>query len=888
MKRKKEDETPDDPLIEDTTTENSAIDMSEQQIEVSPEATQTEALLRAVNDFCAALMVAAGSSPAANSVEPISPDVATTIDRLTNLQPLLPSIFPQVPAEVVDRPRKKFKPKFVPFSNDNEPLFVVDEPCFCRVDFEGDQKRSVNPFSVESAIEKLTGHSPKRLFSIGGSFIVEVSTASEVAAALALATLDGFACTVTACDMFNHTKALIYIRDFNIKEDAELAVFKEGLQESYKDIVDVVVAKYIKTRSDDSTACVVTFKSKVLPYSLYIPGERYDTRVYPYHNRPMMCKKCQTYGHTEKRCKAKEPTCKKCSKLGHKVIDCVENEPTCIHCQGAHQAGSNECSRHKRETTILKLQDEYKVSFRRAIQIERGENVTVLKEQLKTSPDIIDIELSEEDKKTFSPWCLQKCISLEVGGKPKNIRSINSTTFSVEVSSDKQSSSLLNLTSLKKCPITVKKHSQHGHLRGLVYLYEYNLTNFESYKKSLIRRLPIDDAVSATWIKSRNEKAKPILLTFKTSEVPLFINIPGEQALTRVYEYKNRPMMCKTCLEFGHTAARCSGDVTCRKCDSVGHSVEKCESQIMKCHHCQGPHSTGSRTCKEYKYEEELLSLQQKNKISKGQAKIIFNKNNPNFRSMNYAQATNSTTPNMSPSAEVDTEEPVISFLPPRSDMGSSKVIKPVLVKESAPEPVIGIDISKFKPNAVPSLATDHASPVAKSANIDEVHVTSSEISSEPLIPDAATLTEVVLQSPLSGRLYSKEIALQLPAVLPSASVSDVSFDNDVEVTRRMFVEESYARQKNESMDRDAQFYSAEDEEDDDRRNYEKQLLESKSTKSSQSRGDGVSAPGGTSGVGIGLASSLDVLKPLSKKKKKNKNKHLGTATGSSRSHKRK
>ena len=53
------------------------------------------------------------------------------------------------------------------------------------------------------------------------------------------------------------------------------------------------------------------------------------------------------------------------------------------------------------------------------------------------------------------------------------------------------------------------------------------------------------EVVEPTWIKLRaSQRAKPLLLSFG-GEVPLSIDIPGELMRSRVYEYKQRLLMCR-------------------------------------------------------------------------------------------------------------------------------------------------------------------------------------------------------------------------------------------------------------------------------------------------------------------------------------------------------
>ena len=64
------------------------------------------------------------------------------------------------------------------------------------------------------------------------------------------------------------------------------------------DIRESTLASLIKPKSENTFAVLITFNGSNLPYNIYIPGERHDCRIYTLTNRPMMCTKCQKYGHT--------------------------------------------------------------------------------------------------------------------------------------------------------------------------------------------------------------------------------------------------------------------------------------------------------------------------------------------------------------------------------------------------------------------------------------------------------------------------------------------------------------------------------------------------------------------------------------------------------------
>ena len=75
--------------------------------------------------------------------------------------------------------------------------------------------------------------------------------------------------------------------------------------------------------------------------------------------------------------------------------------------------------------------------------------------------------------------------------------------------------------------------------KGLIYIYEYDLSDYENFRQSLIRETGLVEAENAHWIKSRNPNSKAMLISFREN-TPNFISIPGEQAKTQVFPYKDK------------------------------------------------------------------------------------------------------------------------------------------------------------------------------------------------------------------------------------------------------------------------------------------------------------------------------------------------------------
>lgn len=101
--------------------------------------------------------------------------------------------------------------------------------------------------------------------------------------------------------------------------------------------------------------------------------------------------------------------------------------------------------------------------------------------------------------------------------------------------------------------------------------------------------------------------------------------------------------MCKNCLEYGHPKRVCQAVPICLNCTSPEHDEPSCNNE-KKCLHCIFPHRTGDKNCQQYKMEAEILVIQARSRVSRTQAKIIFERERPNIQNMNYAAAVATTS----------------------------------------------------------------------------------------------------------------------------------------------------------------------------------------------------------------------------------------------------
>ena len=195
----------------------------------------------------------------------------------------------------------------------------------------------------------------------------------------------------------------------------------------------------------------------------------------------------------------------------------------------------------------------------------------------------------------------------------------------------------MGITSLCNTPVKVSVNTSVKTYKGLAYVYGYNLADFETYKKCLCEDLGLIDVEIAHWIKPKIKESTAILMSFREN-LPVYVSIPGEMTKTKINEYRSRPMMCRKCQQFHHTEKYCNGETVCKRCGDLGHQIEECSATEPRCPHCSLDHIAGSRKCAEYKFQEEVLAIQARDRVPRAQAQLIVERENPGLR-LNYADA---------------------------------------------------------------------------------------------------------------------------------------------------------------------------------------------------------------------------------------------------------
>ena len=93
--------------------------------------------------------------------------------------------------------------------------------------------------------------------------------------------------------------------------------------------------------------------------------------------------------------------------------------------------------------------------------------------------------------------------------------------------------------------VRVEENTDLNVSKSIIYIYGYNMLTFEKFKEELAQDYGLTSVTEPQWIKRRNNGREiPLMLEFRRY-LPTFTDVTGEQARTRVLEYKKTPVLCR-------------------------------------------------------------------------------------------------------------------------------------------------------------------------------------------------------------------------------------------------------------------------------------------------------------------------------------------------------
>lgn len=200
---------------------------------------------------------------------------------------------------------------------------------------------------------------------------------------------------------------------------------------------------------------------------------------------------------------------------------------------------------------------------------------------------------------------------LELTGlKPKEVSTMNKTSFIIEVIDENQAQKLPEIKKIQSFSCQTTSYDRFNQTKGLVYLNEFEEEHATDLRQGLMENYTIVKVEEARFIRTK-PGTSAFILTFDQEHL-YDIYIPGERHDTRVIPFSSKPMICHNCQQYGHTTNRCRHQEKCRRCASTEHNVNQCpvSVELAKCSNCDGYHPAGDKECPKHINETNILTVQ--------------------------------------------------------------------------------------------------------------------------------------------------------------------------------------------------------------------------------------------------------------------------------------
>lgn len=242
-------------------------------------------------------------------------------------------------------------------------------------------------------------------------------------------------------------------------------------------------------------------------------------------------------------------------------------------------------------------------------------------------------------------------MSVNLNSGIKEIRKLNQNKIRVEVRAKSLANDIIKNVPLRKLQL-INSYIPNQFVKtvGVVRGIPVDLTNEEIYEY-MESDVHIDSFERLNYWDKKDQVTKPgttIKINFRSTSLPHEIKI--FYVVKKVFHYIPKPVVCRNCLIYGHTANVCkSKNISlCNNCAEKTHHFkdESCNKScihcklmcITKCKYCNENHKTISGQCPEMEKQSKIKEIIVKEKLSYGEAKnILENKNND---TTTYAKVT--------------------------------------------------------------------------------------------------------------------------------------------------------------------------------------------------------------------------------------------------------
>jgi len=264
----------------------------------------------------------------------------------------------------------------------------------------------------------------------------------------------------------NFTKGVIKTSDLKDMSQQEIIANMHS-----QDVIDCKRISFVRDfKTIDTNTYILTFNHLQLPSTFHLGYLR--VREEQYIPRPLICTKCQKFGHHHSRCGGTVSVCYRCSVSHSQETSCALDAPLkCVSCFGDHPSSSKQCPKYQQEQEIIKLKYTLYIPFpeaRKRILSKPSLSYASLA-TVKTS----SIGLQTESLST--EYTLQaKPPTLSVNTLPKASTNIPTPPSPKPGPSNKRTSSQQSARSTKTVPSSSKPHKAQRNLNLKAAAAQYN------------------------------------------------------------------------------------------------------------------------------------------------------------------------------------------------------------------------------------------------------------------------------------------------------------------------------------------------------------------------------------------------------------------------------
>ena len=245
----------------------------------------------------------------------------------------------------------------------------VDWPKFIVITADDKALAKASPFLIDKSIQSVAGTVKHITKQRNGNLLVECDRQQQSVNLLKCKHIGDIEVKVFPHTVLNTSKGILRDKDKNLHLLADDVILN-----NLKDQGVIGVRRFIIKREGKEIKThtfLLTFNTPTVPPKIklgYIIAN-----VDFYYPAPLRCYSCQKFGHGSSNCRGHK-TCVRCA-YQFNCTDDDDNErylhlnhqctatPKCANCKGNHSASSKECPIYKRESEIIKIKVEKRMSY---------------------------------------------------------------------------------------------------------------------------------------------------------------------------------------------------------------------------------------------------------------------------------------------------------------------------------------------------------------------------------------------------------------------------------------------------------------------------------------------------------------------------------------------